>query len=89
MLLKCVQCEDRSGYVQKKKKKPGERVLSTGDAVSFKRMRKTEVGEEETAMKKRKGRKRKRGVKTLTAVLCECLCVARAKKNKARARLGI
>lgn len=29
MLLKCVQCEDRSGYVhqKKKKKKPGERVL--------------------------------------------------------------
>ncbi len=62
---------------------------STGDAVSFERMRKREVGEEETAMKKRKGRKRKRGMKTLTAVLCACLCVARAKKNKARARLGI
>lgn len=83
MLLKCVQCEDRSGYIHKK-----TWWEITGDAVPHKPMRKT-VGEEETRMETRKGRKRKRGMKSLTAVLCECLCVARAKKNKAQARLGI
>lgn len=74
------------GQIRLRPKKIGE---SSGDAVSFERMRKTEVDEEEMAMKKSKGRKRKRGMKTLTAVLCECLCLARAKKNKALARLGI
>lgn len=38
MLLKCVQCEDRSGYIHTHKKKKNW-WESTGDAVSFKRMR--------------------------------------------------